>query len=536
MTQFTQKGYRFCVRFLQLTGLLLTAVFLLGSFLATCYAEDMTTQQVLTVWDNPLVSLLGILLFTVLLFAAHILLRKWPQPVRRCLLILVCGWYLLAGACLILFSKTVPAADALSVYSMAEQAAAGNMSVIHSTDSYISYYPQQSGLMLLFELFIRLWKLLPLSLPAYHFIKCVYILLALVIICSWYRTIQLLCPFSTADGLYLLLAGLNAPLLMYTSFVYGEIPSFAAFSIGVYFLLRYLKEHSGTKRGRGLLAAALIACTVSVMLRKNSLILIIAMVMVALLHGIRQRSAGLLLYALLLGICALSVLPLVQKSYEMRSGNTIGSGVPAIAYFAMGMQNSSRGNGWYNGFNFDVYQSTGMDSEATALISQEAIQERLHYFRDHPSYAADFYLQKHLSQWSDGTYACRQATLATYGGRRSFFQSLYEGKGSHLLIQYCNAYQNILYLGCFLFFLSASRLHKTQKIQDTGNLRTGWSCSLPLYLGFIGVIGGFLFHIIWEANSRYIFCYGLLLLPYGAAGLGRLLDRIYSNNTFLPGK
>ena len=42
---------------------------------------------------------------------------------------------------------------------------------------------------------------------------------------------------------------------------------------------------------------------------------------------------------------------------------------------------------------------------------------------------------------------------------------------------------------------------------------------LPLYLGLIGVTGGFLFHIIWEANSRYIFLYSLLLMPYCAMGL-----------------
>lgn len=536
MKYYIQKSTLFCVRFLQIAGLLLTGLFFLSGLLTTCYAENMTTQEVLTTRDNPLITLLGILLFLALLLPVHRMLRTF-QPFRKWLLWAVFGVYLILGACLILFSKTVPAADALSVYSMAEQTAAGNMSVIHNTDSYISYYPQQVGLMLFFETLIRLWNLLPLSLPAYHFIKCVYVLLALIIIYFQYRSVQLLWPDTAADGLYLLAAGVNAPLLMYTSFVYGEIPSFASFSIGMYFLLRYMKEESEAgKHPLYRLLYALIACTISVMLRKNSLILIIAMVIVVFLHGMRHQSGRLLFYALVLGICSLSILPLVQRSYELRSGSIIRSGVPAISYFAMGMQNSSRGNGWYNGFNFETYQSTGMDSAATAVISQNAIQERLFYFREHPSYAADFYLHKYLSQWADGTYACRQATLATYGGRIPFFQSLYEGSGSHLLIQYCNAYQNTLYLGCFLFFLSVNPLPKRRKIQATGEELSSWSSQLPLYLGFIGVIGGFLFHMLWEANSRYIFCFGLLLLPYGAAGLDFLLTKLYPNNTFRPGK
>ena len=44
------------------------------------------------------------------------------------------------------------------------------------------------------------------------------------------------------------------------------------------------------------------------------------------------------------------------------------------------------------------------------------------------------------------------------------------------------------------------------------------SC-LYTYVGLIAVLGGFLFHIIWEANSRYIFVYSLLLMPYCAAGI-----------------
>ena len=45
------------------------------------------------------------------------------------------------------------------------------------------------------------------------------------------------------------------------------------------------------------------------------------------------------------------------------------------------------------------------------------------------------------------------------------------------------------------------------------------SICLYTYTGLIAVLGGFLFHTIWEANSRYIFVYSLLLMPYCAAGI-----------------
>jgi hypothetical protein len=36
---------------------------------------------------------------------------------------------------------------------------------------------------------------------------------------------------------------------------------------------------------------------------------------------------------------------------------------------------------------------------------------------------------------------------------------------------------------------------------------------------FVGIFGGFLFHMLWEANSRYILTYACMLIPYAASGI-----------------
>lgn len=504
MQTLTQKLYTFACRFIQIFSLALLTLLFAGSFLSTCYSLDMTSQQVLARWDNPFLNLFGIGIFLAVLGAAS---RLFAQRHVRLLTILVCGWCILIGAVLIVFSKTVPAADAMSVYSIAEALASGDTSVIHPTDSYLSYYPQQVGLTAFFELLIRLCRLLPITVPSYHLIKCLYVLLACVIILFQKKTVQLLWESETADCLYLLLAGANLPFLMYTSFVYGEIPSFAAITLGFYFSAKMGKvQESGSlpRHSARYAAVSLLCLTLGVMLRKNNLILIIAVLIVIFFQWVKSKRHLLLVWGGLCAICCFSILPATQKLYELRADSTLSSGVTAMSYFAMGMQESSRGNGWYNGFNFNTYHDTDMDTAAANAISREAIRERLNYFAENPGYAADFYLYKHLSQWADGTYASRQATLATFGGRAPFFTSLYEGKGSRIFIEYCNLYQNILYLGALLFAVAAFK----QK-QDR----------LSLYLGLIGVSGGFLFHIIWEANSRYSFLYSLLLLPYAAQGL-----------------
>lgn len=530
MNCFTDKLYGFCLRFLQILLLFFTGCLFLSGFVFTCFSTDMETQLVQTKWSNPLAALAGTAALCCLLLTAAFFFSRKGNPFftsrflrlsvdssscsrRRFLRLFVLCWCVALGTALILFGRTAPAADAWSVYAMAEKLASGDTSVIHPTGSYISYYPQQVGLMAFWEPIIRFWNLLPFGLQAYHFIKVLYLLLLCIVIIFQEKLVHLLWKDERADCLYLLLAGANCPLIMYSSFVYSEIPSFAALSVGFYLLTLLLSE----KKNPAVAAGAVFFVALSVMLRKNSLIFLIAAVLVLLFQALRQKTPLLVCTAAACTLCSLAVLPCVQTYYEHRSGSTISSGVPAMSYFAMGMQESSRAEGWYNGFNFNTYRDTGMDTEATIAASREAIRERLAYFKENPGYAFRFYLQKYLTQWADGTYACRQATLATFGGRSPFFVSLYEGSLSRYLIGYCDIYQNMLYLGAFWFCL-ASLAEKR-----------GSSSQLPVYLGLTGVFGGFLFHMIWEANSRYIFLYGLALLPYAARGLCLLCDIVVSN-------
>lgn len=536
MNTFLKKLYSFSGKFIQLCSLLLTFLLFAGAFLCTCYSEDMETQLVLTRWDNPLWGILGMAVSLAAIGGmSHFLCRRTASPARLlrplCLL-----WCVCLGAILILAGRTVPSADALSVYSIAETLAGGDTSVIHPTDSYLSYYPQQVGLTMFFEILIRLWRLFPFSVPAYHFIKCVYVGLLCVIICFQERTVHLLWKSERADCIYLLLISANLPFILYSSFVYGEIPSFAAASAGFYYLLRWFVRRRSvreipaqesavfTREGFVCSALAVLGLTFSVMLRKNNLILLIAALIVTALEWLKNRDRGALLLGVSCAVCSLSILPLIRQSYELRSGNELSPGVTASSYLAMGMQESLRANGWYNGFNFNTYRDAGLDSGLADEISRQAVAERLRTFREHPGYAAGFYLQKHLSQWADGTYASRQATIATYGGRHSFFVSLYEGPLSRCFIGYCNHYQNLLYLGALSCFCVLWR----------GQRRKGIAPPLYLYMGFIAVMGGFLFHILWEANSRYIFPYSLLLLPYAAGGICTLTASF--SNTSAPGE
>lgn len=605
--------YRLGLNIVMLLTLLLSMLLFAGSFLTTCYADNMETQQVLLRPDNPLWNLLELAGFGLLFCGCLYLYEKIGEKFRRGLLVFTLTFVFGLGILLILFGRTVPAADALSVYNAAAEWILGNTDIIHPTVSYLSYYPQQIGLMAFLELLLRIWNLTGLSVPAWHFIKLVYVCLLCGAIWFQYLSLQYLWPenYKNISCCYLVLVCCNLPMIMYSSFVYGEIPSFAALSVGWYLLLRLLGSSSPDSSYRDNVSrndapsvtaydyvprmlrqilftgfGSILFLTLSVMLRKNSLIPVIAVLLVLLFEALRpgrngKMRLGLLIMAVCLAVTSVGILPLVQKCYEKKAGNTLSSGVTAMSYLAMGMQEASRGCGWYNGFNIDTYDTAGMDTALANEISRLAIDERLTYFREHPGYTADFYLHKHLSQWADGTYASRQATLATYGGRSAFFKEVYEGSLSGGYIEWCNAWQNVLYLGVLVFCIDSLKKRRKSKVvghmaDQTAGYTAGCTADhmadqhgadwhgadrlgadrhgadrhgadrlgadrhgadrhgadrlaadrLYIYVGLIAVLGGFLFHTFWEANSRYIFSYSLLLMPYCGAGVYTGICRI----------
>lgn len=499
------------VRFLTL---LLAGGLTLCSLFWGYYAEDMTTQESIAHREPILLQLAGL---AALLFLLFLLLRFCRPTSRRSsfLLAVTLGWVCLWGLFLVFCGRSIPSADSASVYTIAQALASGHMGVIHPTDSYLSYYPQQVGLVAFYEIIIRLWNLLPIPYAAHYILQCINVGMACATVYFQYKTVCLLSRDNDRAAVcYLFLAMLNAPLLFYTSFVYGEIPSFAFLSVGIFLLLKYFTVRNLAPAQRYLtLTGSLFSLVIGVALRKNSLIVVIAVVIALLWECLRKHKPGLLLYALLLTLSSVAVLPVITRIYEYRAGNVLSSGVPALSYVAMGMQESSRGNGWYNGFNFSAYADSNLDGTAANQASKEAIAASLTAFRSDPAYALEFYGKKFLSQWTDGSYFCRQATLQHTDGRAGIVESLYTGPLARPFNHYCNLYQLLVYGSALLCLL---RMRKAENTPGE-NLP-----SLLPYTGIIAVLGGFLFHMVWEANSRYILPYFLLLLPYSAQGLGNL--------------
>ena len=514
MTKFINSLCTFCLQSAKILTLALSVFLFVTAFISSAYAY-MDTQKMIFVWDNLILSFFSVLVALLLIYLITNLSYK-SNYIKQFLLIFVLALYGVAGLLLLVFNKSVPGADPLSVFRIAEECAQGHFGSIHPTDSYLSYYPHQIGLVGYYEILLRIWNLVPGDVIGYHFIKITnFVWTAILIICL-YKLIQNLFKESKYQIAFLCLMFINLPLLFYSTFIYGELPSIACFFVGLLSLVKIVKKNAKHNyANRIYIPLSIISFAACVSIRKNTLILMIAVFIVLFFVALSQKRYSLLLLnAIYIAVC-LGSLPAIQLFYELRAGNHLNTGVPPLTYIAMGMQYAERGNGWYNGYNFLTYENAGLDSALAGKIASDYIAQRMQYFSKNITEFIKFYFDKFQVQWCDGTYASLQATLATYSGRNSFFEGLYAYTGwSHVVFIFlCNVLQNLIYLGNCVFSIVSFKRKNTQ-------------FDFMHYLCLIGVFGIFLFHTFWEANSRYVFHSCLLLLPTAAYGIGYIITRL----------
>jgi len=475
-------------------------VFLLGAGAFLSYQAEKGAPAFIKNVDPFLVHALLILAVILILRLVAKVCQKGQERLCNSLKCFVLMYVLLFGGMLIVMGKDIPTADQYNVFRLAELFAMNDLEAIQPTnETYLSFYPHQLGIISFYEIVIRVWKVFFGDMATHHVLKLVNVCGACLVVFFQSKTVRMMSNSIMAEIFYLLLTLLNVPLIFYTSFIYGEILSVACFTGGIYFWLLYEKKAKSV----GYLFLSVFFLTAGVVFRKNSLIFVIAVVCVAFVCFIRNKNYMYLLYIVLLLFGACGVLPLIQGIYEWRAQNTLLEGVPAISFIAMGMQESVTGNGFHNGYDFNTYLECGNEA---AEVSKEYIRGRLAYFKENPGYAFRFYLEKILCEWTDGTYGCRQAVSSAFYHRSEILASFFDGITGRIFTEGCNCYQTLIYLGSVVYLLWA----KANK-------------DLIHFVGFIAVFGGFAFHFMWEANSRYIFPYVSVLIPYAAMGLQKLI-------------
>ncbi|MCM1534960.1 MAG: glycosyltransferase family 39 protein [Clostridium sp.] len=450
--------------------------------------------------DSVLWNLLTLLvfggIFTGLTALGKKLSDKTKNIILRCLVVFMVFCVMFFGFQWILSADRAPAADQFYVCHEVNNFMQGTYLALEK-GYYCELYPQQLGLIALLELIFSIAG--PNNYFAFEIISA---LSAAGIAFLGYRILREITKDFAVGICYCLLMTGCLPMIFYTSYVYGEITGAFFSFLAVFFALRYKNQK---KHRLFYLSGILLSFSMAFLIRKNSLILMLAFCLTALLWSFKEKDRKMLVTALLAIILPSLAFFGIQQMYEMRSGIEKSSGIPASAWISMGLEEHDGRFGWYYGSRGkDAYTESGYNREIADAVCKQEIKDRLQYFINRPSYAIHFFKQKQLSQWNEPLYQAYHFSQNYSEDSVPLEDSFLFWLEEHftLLLDICDKLQLILYLGMLLYFIFAVK-------KDSDMLQH----ILPVM-----IIGGFLFSMVWEAKARYIFAYYLAMFPMAVIG------------------
>lgn len=377
---------------------------------------------------------------------------------------------------------------------------------------YIATCPHQLGMVTLLRILYTLTK--PYCYLAFRLISVASV--GIIV----YIGYELVRRFSKANAftelIYLMLAVLCYPMYVYTLFIYGEVSSTAVLFIAALLVVSCLEDFHWAK-----VVGLLVCAGLSTQLRQNSLIVLIGFMVVIAVKLIQKFHWKRLVMLLVIPIGILLGDMTIKGIYKDQFQED-GQAIPTMLYITMGTNWEEQNPGWFSGYNYSVFFENDCDPEQATEVAKQDFKAFVSYCIENPSYAVKFYKEKFIAQWNEPMYHCLVMNCKIVEEQSPIMHSLYFGKLRIATEEFMNIYQLVIYtaiLGWMLSDLYRYSKKGLQQIKQQG---------IEQQILMVGIFGGFLFSMIWEAKTRYIFPYFLMMMPYAALGIERMISHGYA--------
>lgn len=403
---------------------------------------------------------------------------------------------------LVLLTQLEPISDQEKVMLASKQFLMGNYSA-WEPGGYAFYFRHQNGIILITAGILRLIG--TYNYVGLQLINAVLLTLSLYLV---YRISLRVFGRSYSENAVSAALFFYVPLWFFATFIYGTVIGFAAMMASVFFTLRYLDDG----KWQDALGAALFMALAATA-KSNYYIMLIAVgiMLVVKLAGANWKRALTLI--LLTAVCVTGAAKGVDAVIESHTGKELSAGQPAEVWVAMGLSEGWLAPGWINGMSDYIYRDSGFDREKTRWASRNYISQFAERAKTEEKYAERFFTKKTASEWNNPVFECFQL-LEDRGTKISvpvwLQRFINTGTLSNRMVGgIFNYVQTIILFGALMYLILTVR---NMRIEE-------------LLFGIV-FIGGFLFHMFWEACCTYTIPYFVLLIPYSVNGYGAVCDRI----------
>lgn len=493
----------------------LFAIFILFIFLQSIFGNAVmsSTEKVYFLKDNVWVNLLIMIAVIVLLywFKKKNLIKNPSKKFLTTITIIYAA--MMVGFVVLL--QVAPIVDQYEVLRASIDFVKGNYEK-WAAGGYCDQYPNQNGLILFFSGFTYVFG-------EYNWMAMEILNIPMLIISAIFtsKIVKLLFKNEKLAKYTYICILLFFPANCLVTFIYGTTFGMAFVMAGIYLVM---KSCMYGKFRDGLVGTLLIA--ISCVLKQNYIIFFIAVLLVIIYHFIVKKQSKFLGIAAYGIIFLFSLNALVNVLTPAPAGTSASQGIPSSAWVAMGMQEGKKAPGWWNGYNNAVYKNNKYNTELAKAQVEKDISKRLQEFSKDGMYTANFFSKKISSLWNETTY---QGLSITYTYRRKtvewtpWIKSLIYDGGflNGIVLWLCDKGMTLMWLGVLLSIIF------DKKGRNVYNL-----------IFAIIFLGGFIFHLFWEARSLYVMNYVYLMIPYMIRGyhvfikhLGTVLKEIKNKNS-----
>lgn len=499
--------------------LFLTAIIVLAVSSVTTIYYDMHSDVDWPQYGKENIPLLLALVFIVFVEFFFLYRRKLFENFK---IFLIGALLFITAYCLMLILAIHPQAvnDSKTLDDIINQFMKSDYSALTEKNGYLAIWPFQLGYVGFGQIMYRIF-----GESNYFAWDIVQLLCILITIYLMYKLTWECFEDTQICGIAMLLSCGALFFYNYVTYIYGDIISMAPQTLALYMMVLYVKRR---KVRYALISGVSIAVAIS--LKTNCEIALIALIMVLLGNSfISQsdtdsrvdypRTKGRLTESIVLACFTLLLVFGAKSAINAYYCNLTGldkipDGSPAWSHIAMGLQESELEDGWYNGYNYQVFGQNGHDTAATAEAAKKNIKQTLKGFIDRPLHGAYFFVRKFTTQWADSVcISTHNLDLVSrhVENQPPLCDFLVFGKGSQILIWVMNVFMPVCYIGVIIYLLCILK----------GRKPTAYEMLL-----LILIFGGIVFHEFWEGSSRYTMRYYIYYLPFGANGLKVLLGFI----------
>ncbi len=498
---------RFCAGAICVIALLFMAVLLISSLLGTTGMSTggvgKTGEIVSFVQDNIFLNIIALLLGMAIIY---FILRLTEHRNIKIIAAVTVGITAVFALAFVLSGKMQPSEDSYIVTYTA-RLMSENSSLVYV--EYFAFFPYQFGFVLYEEIFFRLFNLIMPNAPegfSSLILQGLNVVYVAVFCLALLACMRYIIKDESARKLAAVLLMCFLPLPLFATYMYGTIPGFTFAALAVLMFLRF--------QDRGRIVDALgcaVFMSIAVCLKLNCLIVLMAIAIIWVIEIIKNPKLRSFIMLALTVAVVLVTMGLPQKYYEARNGIDFGKGIPRLSWMAMGLNEGQSCSGWYDTtYTTDVFRDSGYNYDETAEAAREAIKERAEYFKSSPKEAVQFFARKLLSQWNEPTYQSlwTNQSRKSYSESGGFFNFICNTASDNLTIL-MNFYQQLIFFG---FTLGLIALFRKKDIR---------AVIFPLI-----ILGGLLYHLLFEAKSQYALCYVVMMIPVAAYGFVRFMNAI----------